>query len=613
MNLQKLAALGTAFTLLFGLTACQSADSSSQTSSGPERALVLSDEEITLDGQTVTEDSQSPVTVSHDIIYYQSGMGSDYGEGSEDEAHSAEEAQAHTVVTIRQPGTYRVSGALSPGQLAVDLGEDAKTDPNAVVTLILDGVDITCTVAPAVIFYNVYECDTQWVACQEDGTEDDYDAPSTVDTSAAGANVILADDSDNTVQGSHVARIYQEGTTKKLHKYDGAFYSRMSMNISGETEGTGTLNITADNEGLDSELHLTINGGTINIQSQDDGINTNEDGVSVTTINGGTLQINAGLGTEGDGIDSNGYLVINGGNVYTMANEKSPDGGLDADKDIIINGGYVVALGVRNDAVSQQSGQQYGEFFFASTLPAGTIIELSDAQGEDLLQFSLEKAAQCLTFSSPDLAANTTYTLKVDGVIQQYTGNSFGGMGGGPRPGDSSDGDRQPPDGEPPAGHQQPPEGETPDGQPPERPDDGQGPQQPGSSQAPDAGSGQTEGSTEFTLSDSVHTFSGISASAQDSGKTQVTFSADVSVAENGTVTVENIQCSQELDPSHVQISIADVPSENYAASCLLSDGEEALADILPTDPGTYQLTIAVANDSEYTGASQFSFTIPQS
>ena len=92
-----------------------------------------------------------------------------------------------------------------------------------------------------------------------------------------------------------------------------------------------------------------------------------------------------------------------------------------------------------------------------------------------------------------------------------------------------------------------------------------------------------------------------------------MTFSADVSVSDKGTVTVENIQCSQELDPSHIQISIADVPSENYAASCLLSDGEEALADILPTDPGTYQLTIAVANDSEYTGASQFSFTIPQS
>ena len=56
-------------------------------------------------------------------------------------------------------------------------------------------------------------------------------------------------------------------------------------------EDSGVLNINADNEGLDTELHLTINGGNINIVAHDDGINTNEDGVSVTTINGGTLHI----------------------------------------------------------------------------------------------------------------------------------------------------------------------------------------------------------------------------------------------------------------------------------------------------------------------------------
>lgn len=48
--------------------------------------------------------------------------------------------------------------------------------------------------------------------------------------------------------------------SEKLHKYDGAFYSKMSMNVDGGEAGTGVLNITADNEGLDTELHLTING-----------------------------------------------------------------------------------------------------------------------------------------------------------------------------------------------------------------------------------------------------------------------------------------------------------------------------------------------------------------
>ncbi|CAN4073487.1 Nitroreductase domain-containing protein, partial [Dysosmobacter welbionis] len=102
--------------------------------------------------------------------------------------------------------------------------------------------------APAVIFYNVYEC----------GSTDEDTASETVDTSAAGANVLIADGTINNVTGSYVARIYdpdsvvlsEDGMTVedsgKLHKYDGAFYSKMSMNVDGGEAGTGVLNITAD-------------------------------------------------------------------------------------------------------------------------------------------------------------------------------------------------------------------------------------------------------------------------------------------------------------------------------------------------------------------------------
>ena len=80
------------------------------------------------------------------------------GEGTEADAHSQAEADAHTVVHITQPGTYVLSGELSAGQIAVDLGEGAETDPEAVVTLVLDGVDITCTVAPAVMLSLIHIC-----------------------------------------------------------------------------------------------------------------------------------------------------------------------------------------------------------------------------------------------------------------------------------------------------------------------------------------------------------------------------------------------------------------------------------------------------------------------
>ena len=128
----------------------------------PEGAvsLVLSDDGITVDGAAVTEDESAAVYTAHDIVCYEDGQDFTYGAGDASDAHTAEEAAAHTVVHITQPGTYVLSGTLSAGQIAVDLGEDAKTDPSAVVTLYLNGVDITCTVAPAVIFYRVYECDT---------------------------------------------------------------------------------------------------------------------------------------------------------------------------------------------------------------------------------------------------------------------------------------------------------------------------------------------------------------------------------------------------------------------------------------------------------------------
>ncbi|SBV96556.1 conserved exported hypothetical protein [uncultured Eubacteriales bacterium] len=475
---KNLLALSLALGLLLTLPACSTASGSGGASANPSASasaaptvtdatdIVLSDSGVTVDGQAASTDPAAQVFTGAAIVYYEAGHDAAYGEGTEADGHTAEEAAAHTVVTITEPGAYRVSGTLSAGQLAVDLGEDAEEDPTAAVTLILDNADITCTVAPAVIFYSVYEC----------GSSDTETAAATVDTSAAGANVILADGSENHITGSYVAKIYKEGTTDKLYKFDGAFYSKMSMNIYSEAEGTGNLYIVANNEGLDSELHLTIEGGNIDITADNDGINTNEDGVSVTTINSGYLTINAGLGAEGDGIDSNGYLVINGGTVITAANPQTGDGGIDSDAGIYLNGGTVLALGSRNDEASADSTQTYIQLSFSSTQSEGSVISLKDSAGNEVLNSTAARDFSSLTFSSPDLKADTTYSLYVNGVQQQYTGHSFGmgggmgGMGGGTPPDMGGDG-QQP---------QFPADGELPEGAPadstaptdrPQRPD----------------------------------------------------------------------------------------------------------------------------------------------
>lgn len=382
--------------------------------------IVLSDDGITVNGGGETDS----VFTSNDIVYYEDRdtyeSGNPYGEGSDADKHTAEEAAAHTVVNITAPGAYRISGKLSAGQVRIDLGMDAYEDPDAVAEIILADADITCTVAPAILFLNTYECDGLW------STDT---AKADVDTTAAGANLIL--EGENTVNGAYVAKIFKDKDgEKKLWKQDGTIYSYMSLNVFGP----GALELNAANEGLDTELHLTINGGSITINSDNDGINTNEDGVSVTTINGGKVNIFAGLGEEGDGIDSNGYLVINGGTVFSSA-KPIADAGLDSDRGSFIHGGTVIATGSTMDWAESDSRQVTMNLQFTSQQAAGSEIKITTEDGTEVFSFTpsgdLLRGFSGLILSAPALTQGQTYNVYVGGVQMAYTSTDVGGFPGG--------------------------------------------------------------------------------------------------------------------------------------------------------------------------------------
>ena len=440
--MKKIVAMLVGISMLVSVTACGKAANQDATTGKTNEELAkqykasiveLSDEQITVNGKVISSNEDEAVYAANDIVFYLEGQDFTYGEGTEKDGHSQEEADKHTVIHITEPGNYVVSGTLSAGQIAVDLGKKADDDLNARVTLILNNLDITCSVAPGVIFYNVYEC----------GDKDEDDADKDINTVGAGANVILADASVNTVNGSYVAKIYKsvelnkDGTevvdSKKLHKYDAAFYSKRSMNINGDEAGTGILNINAENEGLGTELHLTINGGNVNINSGNDGINTNEDGISVTTINGGNLNVvvNGSTG-EGDGIDSNGWLVINGGTVTSAAYGKSMDSGIDSDMGIHINGGMVCATGNMLDEIAE-SEQNYVVFSSMESVKEGTTFTIKNENGDVVCEYTAPNAFTYLVMASDELR-DGTYTLWKDNV-QMSVAKTDGKMPGKMMPG----------------------------------------------------------------------------------------------------------------------------------------------------------------------------------
>lgn len=120
-------------------------------------------------------------------------------------------------------------------------------------------------------------------------------------------------------------------------------------NIRVTTTGNGA-------EGIESKEVLTINNGTIVVNSCDDAINSS----SHMYINGGDVTV---VATDNDGLDSNGNLYISGG-VIRAFGTSSPECGIDANEEegysVIFTGGTLLAVGGGNSVPrTSESTQPY--------------------------------------------------------------------------------------------------------------------------------------------------------------------------------------------------------------------------------------------------------------
>lgn len=279
--------------------------------------ISLSDSKITVNGETISTDTNSGVYLSNKM---------DNGSTSDNATNS--NIEVSSIININSAGTYEFSGTLTDGQISVNANNIVGE-----VRIVLNNVNITCKSVPAIFVY-----------CKDTENED---CKVVIETASGSTNIIVGgkikqsveswEDQDSILYSIEKGYDYDRQYYER-YKYDGAISSDISLTF----EGSGTLNVTfSKKEGIESKMHITINSGTYNIQSLDDGINACRESESIITINGGTVIVNIlADADEGDGIDSNGYIYINGGTVYAFAHPGS-DNGLDSDFGTYIDGGTV--------------------------------------------------------------------------------------------------------------------------------------------------------------------------------------------------------------------------------------------------------------------------------
>lgn len=229
------------------------------------------------------------------------------------------------------------------------------------------------------------------------------------------------------------------GGTFSINSADDALHSAGTINISGGTVSIeagddgihsdtqidfngGTVSITKSHEGIEAPV-INVNDGVIELKSSDDGFNASDgshnqmgqgvDGVALT-INGGTVYVDS----DGDGLDCNNQMYINGGTVIVNGPTNSGNGALDSETGINVTGGLVVAVGMSGMAEypESSSSQNCVSATFTQTYDSGTLVTLTDSDGNELLSFESAKSFNNIVFSSPDLKDGVSYTFYTGGT-----------------------------------------------------------------------------------------------------------------------------------------------------------------------------------------------------
>ncbi len=187
--------------------------------------------------------------------------------------------------------------------------------------------------------------------------------------------------------------------------------SPKGMKVDGNvTINGGSINVTTTGnggEGIESKSEMTVNAGTIVVNSRDDGLNSS----SHMYIKGGDITV---VATGNDALDSNGNMYISGGTIRAFG-ASAPECGLDANEEenysVYFTGGTVLAVGGGNSVPSSSASTQ-AYVTGSGSVTAGSTVSLKS--GDTVLA----------EFTVPD-----NYTTSGGGYFEPGGGPGGGGRG----------------------------------------------------------------------------------------------------------------------------------------------------------------------------------------
>lgn len=273
-------------------------------------------------------------------------------------------------------------------------------------------------------------------------------------TITAGGDALKADNAADADRGW----ILVSGGTLTLDAGDDAVKGEQAVEISG-----GTVSVASSTEGIESAA-IVISGGDVSVTSSDDGLNAvasedaetsddaetssafgpgggmGDDG-STLTISGGTLAVDA----EGDGLDSNGSLTIAGGMITVNGPTNAGNGAVDVNGTYTVTGGSLVTADAGGMVVTpgENSAHTAVQFSLSSAASAGDTLEVQGSSGATVASITLTKSSAAVVASGDWATDGESYSLVSNGtevatattgeVTTSSMGRRGGAAGGAPR------------------------------------------------------------------------------------------------------------------------------------------------------------------------------------